>query len=234
MKRYGIWIGVVGILLGLGYWGYKGMTKPLPGQLMPDLGRDHVVDISEIQYNSNPPTSGSHFPVWAKKGVYDRVISDGYLVHSLEHGYIVISYNCSQPLATQHSLITDVYAHDGVDHRDEEPIIETTESDGSKPLTKMTVQQTDTTSWITPDSPPPNEVNLPDSFNSDSCKNLIQNLSQFPNEWQRVVVVPRIDMDYPIALTAWRRLETLNSFDKSTIEEFIKAYHNLGPEKTME
>jgi len=96
-RKFGFWILILGLVFGLGYWGYKGLTKPLPGQKFDDLGREHVNDISNITYNSNPPTSGTHFPVWAKKGVYDRMISDGYLVHSLEHGYIVINYNCEDP-----------------------------------------------------------------------------------------------------------------------------------------
>ena len=85
---------VVAIFVYLGFSLYKSATKTLPGQEVPDIGAEHSNDISGVSYNSNPPTSGKHFPIWAKKGIYDRVISDGYLIHSLEHGYIVISYNC--------------------------------------------------------------------------------------------------------------------------------------------
>ena len=77
------------------------VTKPLPGEIVADMGRDHVTDIAGITYSSNPPTSGPHFPVWAKKGVYDRLMSDGYLIHSLEHGYVVISYDCSNEKAVR-------------------------------------------------------------------------------------------------------------------------------------
>ena len=69
-------------IFALGFWMYKELTKPLPGQLIEDLGREHVEDIAGINYNSNPPTSGTHFPMWAKGGVYDRLISDRYLLHS--------------------------------------------------------------------------------------------------------------------------------------------------------
>lgn len=61
---------------------------------VPDLGRLHVDDGTEITYNSNPPTSGSHSVEWTKPGIYDEVIPDGKLIHSLEHGYIIVSYNC--------------------------------------------------------------------------------------------------------------------------------------------
>src|SRR3972149_2843298 len=98
IKKYSAWIIGLLILSGLGYWVYTGVTKTLPGESVADIGAEHLTDIAEITYNSNPPTSGSHFPIWAKPGVYDRFISAGYFIHSLEHGYIVISYNCEKPI----------------------------------------------------------------------------------------------------------------------------------------
>jgi hypothetical protein len=238
IKKFSIWVLAFVILGSLGYWGMKELFKPLPGTLYPDLGREHVNDISDISYNSNPPTSGTHFPAWAKKGVYDRVISDGYLIHSLEHGYIVISYDCTKsisnkyqyPINTNFQFITDIYAEDAP--VEEENQIE----DGKeiKPLTQMKIIPTNTKSWITPDDQPGIEVELPSDFSSDSCKSLVKDLSGFTSEWARLVVVPRVGMDHPIALAAWRRLETLDSLDKGTIEDFIKAFHNRGPEQTME
>ncbi len=58
------------------------------------LGRDHVDVGTKVKYNSNPPTSGDHYEEWAKNGVHDKSTDDGHLVHSLEHGYIIISHNC--------------------------------------------------------------------------------------------------------------------------------------------
>ncbi len=229
MKKWVIRILGILLVLGIGYFGYRELMKPLPGTRFDDLGRDHVNDIGNVTYNSNPPTSGPHFPVWAKKGAYDRVISDGYLIHSLEHGYIVISYDCenSSTLKMQSSKlqfkIKNVFAQDTA----EEP-------DNSKPLTKMTVFPTDTKSWITPETPPGIEVELPDSFKTDECKALVKDLSEASSKWDRIVIVPRPNMEHPIILTAWRRMETLDSLDASKMEEFIKGYHNRGPEQTME
>ena len=48
-------------------------------------------------YNSDPPTSGPHYPEEAQAGFYDTNIYQypaGYLVHNLEHGYIIFWYNC--------------------------------------------------------------------------------------------------------------------------------------------
>jgi hypothetical protein len=230
MKSISLWsIPLLGLLVVF-FYAYKEFTKPLPGILYEDLGRDHVTDISTYTYNSNPPTSGPHFAVWAKKGVYDRIISDGYLIHSLEHGYIVISYNCENAL-TEKSFIPIAFAHStGEDHI--EPDNEAN-SEG-KALTKLRFIPSENTSWFVPENPPDEEVELSSSFQSDSCKSLVSSLRTYTEEWERVIVVPRVGMDAPIALTAWRRLLTLSTLDQNKITEFIKSYHNLGPERTME
>ena len=40
------------------------------------------------------PTSGTHYPIWADFQEYDRPIPDGYLVHSMEHGAVLLLYKC--------------------------------------------------------------------------------------------------------------------------------------------
>lgn len=65
----------------------------VPGTSIPDLGRGHVRAGSPVNYNSNPPTSGQHYDTWAQWGIYDGAPADGQLVHNLEHGGIIISYN---------------------------------------------------------------------------------------------------------------------------------------------
>jgi hypothetical protein len=233
IKKYRIWLIALLVVIALGYWAYKELTRPLPGQLFEDLGREHITDISEVQYNSNPPTSGSHFAIWAKKGVYDRVLSDGYLIHSLEHGYIVINYDCTKSISSILFPIKRVYAHEDDTIPEGEPHPDSVSGD-EKPLTRINFTPSANTSWITPENTPIKEVDLPENFNSDECKALVENLRPFTDKWERVVVVPRPNMEHPIALTAWRRLQWLDHFDKNAIEYFIKSYHNLGPEKTME
>lgn len=68
----------------------------LPGQTFPDLGREHIPDEQSVTYNSNPPTSGPHASQWAKWGIYSVAPSDRQLVHNLEHGGVVISYDPTQ------------------------------------------------------------------------------------------------------------------------------------------
>lgn len=207
------------IFIALLAWLFMASTKPVPqvGTKLDDLGRNHVTDISNVSYNSNPPTSGSHFPVWAKRGVYDRVLSDGYLIHSLEHGYIVISYNCNQ--GTEEATSSATIA---------------TDSASIKPLTQMKAGVSGEMSAFTPENPPEKEVELPESYQSEQCKNLVNQLSTLLQSYQRIIVVPRLNLDSKIALTAWTRLEKLDSFDEDRIKTFIEAYHNKGPERTIE
>jgi len=213
---------VVGVF---GYWIYKVATKSLPGEAVADQGRDHVTDIAGINYSSNPPTSGSHFPVWAKSGVYDRLISDGYLIHSLEHGYIVISYDCSKLVPSAYNLVPVALAHD-------EPTEKSTDS--GELLKHMRITPQGDMNWFTSQNPPEVEVGLPDSFQSQSCKDLVTKLSEFTKVAERVIIVPRVGMDTPIALTAWNRILKLNSLDQKAITDFIKTFHNRGPEQTEE
>jgi len=59
-------------------------------------------------YNTNPPTSGRHYEESLEAGFYEEnpyEYSEGYLVHSLEHGYVIFWYNCSILNATQCSQL---------------------------------------------------------------------------------------------------------------------------------
>lgn len=240
-KKMGILAVVVAIFIYLGFSLYKSTAGPQPGQEVADIGAEHTNDISGITYNSNPPTSGTHFPIWAKKGAYDRVISDGYLLHSLEHGYIVLSYNCTKEIsnispnlealrAGGKFPISNAYAHE-TDEPHEEPL-ESTSS--AVPLTRMLIKLEGGISAFTPENPPEDEVGLPAEFQSEECKKLVGNLSKFLEDWQRVIIVPRPSLDTTIALTAWGRVDKMDKFDEARIKKFIQAFHNRGPEQTVE
>ena len=65
----------------------------LLGQEIPILGREHVPEGTRVvNYNSNPPTSGNHWPEPVDWGIYLSPLPDEQLVHNLEHGGIWISY----------------------------------------------------------------------------------------------------------------------------------------------
>jgi len=60
----------------------------------PLLPAIHVSD-ADITWDSNPPSSGEHFPVWAAFRAYTSPVPRPYYVHDLEHGAVVLVYNCA-------------------------------------------------------------------------------------------------------------------------------------------
>lgn len=81
------------------------VTPPAPGYVQPDMGAVHVPIGDRIRYLNCPPASGKHYsspggPIRA--GVYgpnEAALPQGW-IHNLEHGGIVVLYNCSDPAAT--------------------------------------------------------------------------------------------------------------------------------------
>lgn len=55
-------------------------------------GAEHVAPGTNVDYQTNPPTSGAHYGTPNDWGVYTEEISDEATIHSLEHGGIWISY----------------------------------------------------------------------------------------------------------------------------------------------
>jgi hypothetical protein len=91
----GIGVAVIAVL-GLIFW--QGV-KPAAGESIPVMtSSPHIAtDTDPGQYNSDPPTSGLHYAEEAQAGFYEENIYTypaGYLVHNLEHGYIIFWYNC--------------------------------------------------------------------------------------------------------------------------------------------
>jgi hypothetical protein len=98
---------------------------PFPAQTFEDLGRDHLAAGQTYDsYNSNPPTSGPHAPQPALLGVHDEPVPKEVLPHNMEHGGVVIAYNCSagsvplddagcQQLRDQLATVTDSALADG-------------------------------------------------------------------------------------------------------------------------
>lgn len=81
-----------------GAWFVRYITTPPPGAVVEDQGREHVSaeEVAKTVYKSNPPTSGPHLETWVKPGIYTEPLKEGELIHSLEHGYININYNCDK------------------------------------------------------------------------------------------------------------------------------------------
>ena len=63
----------------------------------PDGPYAHMPTGQTIEYNTTPPTSGDHWTVQANCGFYPDGVPDEQIVHNLEHGNIVVSYNLTDP-----------------------------------------------------------------------------------------------------------------------------------------
>lgn len=72
----------------------ESVSKPVEGTVeYQPVGRNHIPQGTPGSgYNSNPPSSGPHWPAPTKKGVYDNPLPDEWLIHNLEHGYVWIAY----------------------------------------------------------------------------------------------------------------------------------------------
>ena len=94
---------VIAIFIAFLAWLFIESSKPLPGQIIADLGRGHVPIGENVDYNSNPPTSGKHYEEWIRAGVYESEKDDRNLVHSLEHGYVILHYKCNSSVIPSES-----------------------------------------------------------------------------------------------------------------------------------
>ena len=85
---------VVVFLLGSG--GDSRPDYPYPVQTFKDQGREHLpVGQRYDFYNSNPPTSGPHAPAPTNWDVHEEPVPKEVPVHNMEHGGVVIWYDCS-------------------------------------------------------------------------------------------------------------------------------------------
>ena len=76
-------------------------TAPLTLGIRYEIARynQHVSEPTPISYaglNHYPPTSGHHWPRWAECGFYEEELPDELVVHNMEHGNIVVSYNLAK------------------------------------------------------------------------------------------------------------------------------------------
>jgi Protein of unknown function (DUF3105) len=60
----------------------------------PFLPALHVAIGTHVQYDSNPPSSGPHYPVWAAFQTWATPLQREYYVHDMEHGAVVLLYKC--------------------------------------------------------------------------------------------------------------------------------------------
>jgi hypothetical protein len=151
-RRRWIWIGasviVVLLLVGVVAWSVQKANQPVPGEAISIQGQQHIQP-----GQSHPP--------------YETSLPDEQLVHNLEHGHVIISYDCAK---------------------------------------------------------------LAD------CEDVKAELRRLVDRFQRwkIVAVARENADAAIALTAWGRIDKMDSYDEDRIEAFVRRWRNRGPENTPE
>lgn len=171
-KKQGSGIGWIIGLLALGLlamWGwseYSRSSAAIPGlESYAEEGREHVDLQASLNYKTDPPTSGPHYPFSTRPAFYTEPQAPGALVHSLEHGQIVIYYD--------------------------------------------------------PDKTPAAVVDRLKSYPT-----------QYPGEWDGVVVTPRAQEE-EVVLTAWRHALRQKSWDEKVAERFMDAFRGRGPENPV-
>jgi hypothetical protein len=92
---------VVLVVVGIMVWN---AVRPTAGRSIPVESSDHVPDGTDPgPYSTDPPTGGQHYATSLRAGFFDEVdlaelppYPEGYLVHNLEHGYVIFWYDCSE------------------------------------------------------------------------------------------------------------------------------------------
>jgi len=84
-------------LLGIGLI-VREVARPKPGDAVTVMASGHIEETAaQPEYNSNPPTSGPHYAFTAQQGYFDKDSpKDEALVHNLEHGYVILWYDCAK------------------------------------------------------------------------------------------------------------------------------------------
>ncbi len=80
-------------------------SNPPLGEGFPTTGAGvHIPNGNPLpQYSTDPPTSGPHYATALPEGFYEEDSNEalglpnphGFIIHSLEHGYVVFWYNCA-------------------------------------------------------------------------------------------------------------------------------------------
>lgn len=73
-------------------------------------GAGHEEVCTPLEYETNPPSSGDHWNRWAAYGIYEVPVPREMYVHDMEHGAVVLAYDCEGPCPEVVDALTSVYA----------------------------------------------------------------------------------------------------------------------------
>jgi hypothetical protein len=75
----------------------------------PFEGANHVIEPLAVTYKANPPASGNHWGAWDTTwGNYTMPLVPERWVHNLEHGGVVLLYNCPSGCANDVAALTAI------------------------------------------------------------------------------------------------------------------------------
>jgi len=157
-------------------------ATPSPGIFYKSQGHEghageSLAYIEHFNYSSDPPTSGAHQEIFTQAFINAQPLQKYVQVHVLEHGNVLLQYNCLCP-AVVAALSEVAHAYDDR--------LAPGGAAGARPADVMRSEEIGAA----------------------------------------VVVAPYPGMPYKIALTAWTRLEPLDTVDRSKIFSFVNAYLN--------
>lgn len=106
-----------------------GEDTPATGQQFANEGQTHVDPGTPLNPKHYPPSSGNHYPMPLPWRFYDVEQADGYWVHDLEHGGVVILYNCGgQPCNDLKKQLDGLYSKIKLDKFQERKLVVTPNS----------------------------------------------------------------------------------------------------------
>jgi hypothetical protein len=76
---------------------------------IPDEGRNHIPEGEPGTYDHFPPSSGEHYAPVLQYDYYAVEVPPEYYVHNLEHGAIVVLYNCPEPCPDTETLLGEFF-----------------------------------------------------------------------------------------------------------------------------
>ena len=82
---------------GCNYKTVKAYVPPGQGVHVPSLTK-------KFPWNTDPPSNGQHYPVWAVWGFYNQPVNPRMVVHNEEHGGVILWWGTKVPASTVDQL----------------------------------------------------------------------------------------------------------------------------------
>jgi hypothetical protein len=77
---------------------------------VPDEGASHIPLGAVGEYAHYPPSSGVHYAQTVEWGFYEEEAPPEYYVHNLEHGGVVVLYNCAEDCEDMKVALKEFFA----------------------------------------------------------------------------------------------------------------------------